>query len=622
MSVSSSGLVTGTLPTLTSPANYSVTVDAINGAGTGSQTFTLTVNPPAPVVTNPGPMTAASGAAFSYQIIATNTPTSYIVTAAGLTLNVNGSGLVSGTLPTVTSPTSYSITLNATNVSGTGSQTFTLGINPPAPIANAASMTVPLNTPTTLDLASSISGSATSISIVTLPAHGTVTVSGTQVSYVPNHNYFGADAFSYVAIGSGGTSAPAVVTVTIVGRPDPSTDKEVIGLLASQRETAQRFAKAQISNFQQRLESLHQAPVAIAQEHPQQDFATSNYYNQSGMQRDMPAGFAAYRNDPSRALLTEEKPSAASPSLLANIIVHAVTTSSVNLAMLAEGSSSSKARDNAGIWGAGNVRYGSRTPASGGVIDFTTDGASLGVDRRIDEALTLGMGLGYARDKSAFGIDGTASSAKGWALVSYASYMLTPTLFVDSLIGYGTLNFDSARYVSWVNDFARTHRKGNQLFGSLATGYEYRADNLLMSPYGRYDFTTDHLAAATETGAGLNALSYSSQTSRSSQMSLGLRSSLSHEASFGLLAPHARMEYQHSIEQGEVASLAYADLFNGTRYSVAPTTTNNKAWVFGVGSSLLLYNGFKLGVEYETQRSVTQEKSQAINFRLSKALGG
>ena len=99
-----------------------------NGAGTGSQTFTLTINPPAPVVTNPGATSVSSGAAFSYQIVATNTPTSYSVTAAGLTLSVSGSGLVTGTLPAVTSPTNYSVTLNASNGAGTGSQTFTLTV--------------------------------------------------------------------------------------------------------------------------------------------------------------------------------------------------------------------------------------------------------------------------------------------------------------------------------------------------------------------------------------------------------------------------------------------------------------------------------------------------------------
>ncbi|MDO8413297.1 MAG: putative Ig domain-containing protein [Gallionellaceae bacterium] len=189
LSVSSSGLVTGTLPTVTSPTDYSVTLNATNAGGTGSQTFTLTVNPSAPVVTNPGSMTAASGAAFSYPIVATNSPTSYSVTATGLTLSVNGSGLVTGTLPTVTSPTDYSVTLSATNAGGTGSQTFTLTVNPPAPVVtNPGSMTaasgafsyqiIATNSPTSYNVtATGLTLSVDSSGLVTgtLPGVGTPT---------------------------------------------------------------------------------------------------------------------------------------------------------------------------------------------------------------------------------------------------------------------------------------------------------------------------------------------------------------------------------------------------------------------------------------------------------------
>jgi hypothetical protein len=58
-------------------------------------------------------------------------------------------------------------------------------------------------------------GDTLSIAAVTTPAHGTATIDGTKVSYVPDQDYFGTDVFDYtVSDGNGGT-ATATVTITI-----------------------------------------------------------------------------------------------------------------------------------------------------------------------------------------------------------------------------------------------------------------------------------------------------------------------------------------------------------------------------------------------------------------------
>jgi acid phosphatase len=88
----------------------------------------FTTTTAAPQITSAGTATGTVGAAFSYQITATNSPTSFNATGlpAGLTVNTS-SGLISGT-PT-TAGTS-SVSLSATNASGTGTDTLTLTINP------------------------------------------------------------------------------------------------------------------------------------------------------------------------------------------------------------------------------------------------------------------------------------------------------------------------------------------------------------------------------------------------------------------------------------------------------------------------------------------------------------
>jgi phosphatidylinositol-3-phosphatase len=89
-----------------------------------SEFFTATGG--APQITSAGTATGAMGTAFSYQITATNSPTSFnaIGLPAGLTVNTS-SGLISGT-PTAAGTSN--VTLSATNSSGTGTGSLTVTI--------------------------------------------------------------------------------------------------------------------------------------------------------------------------------------------------------------------------------------------------------------------------------------------------------------------------------------------------------------------------------------------------------------------------------------------------------------------------------------------------------------
>lgn len=106
-------------------------------------------NPPTriphlPVIRTPAQLVAPSGAAWSYRlpvsnlVAATRTP-NYAVTGlpAGVTVNAT-TGLVSGTLPTVTTDTNYNLTISARNIDGTATKTMTLTVRP------AGSAKVPL----------------------------------------------------------------------------------------------------------------------------------------------------------------------------------------------------------------------------------------------------------------------------------------------------------------------------------------------------------------------------------------------------------------------------------------------------------------------------------------------
>jgi len=534
-------------------------------------------------------------------------------------------------------------------LTGTGTPSLT------GPTAAAATLTAQVNTATTLNLAPFITGTVTGVAIVTAPAHGVVTANGTSVTYTPTRDYFGADTFSYAAFNAVGSSTAAVVTVNVTGRPDPSKDARVIGLVGAQAQTVRRFSRAQISNFQQRMESLHRgAGVAetgasgLAEFGPKRGPASNGGSgpvtsraalaragigaNSVGDPIDI-TGDLQSRNNPLVRIANEpglRRPGAADsasdllPVSLASALFSGVTTRSVNILNASSRSDGSTGLPGGtSIWSGGDLKFGTHEATSDtSSRRFSTSGVSIGLDHQLSTRFTLGLGVGYARDTTDIGADGSKIRSSGSSIAVYGSYLPAPKIFVDGLLGYGVLSHDMDRFVPAANDFARSNRRSDQLFGSLAAGFEHRGDGLLLSPYGRLDFSLDRLKQATETGAGLNALTYFDQNLPTLQFSLGLRAESMHETRFGWALPRLRVELAHDFQGSRDATIAFADQFVGPRYSVTTPGVNRNSLLVGIGSDFLFPGGLKLGIDYQTLRSIGPDTSQAIRLWISKDLDG
>lgn len=744
------GLISGTP---TAGGSFPVTVGATNGVGTGTQALTITVSLVTPVVTSAATASGSTGQAFSYQITATNLPSSYGVTGtlpSGLTLNP-ATGLISGT-PAAAAGGLFTVTVSATNTAGTGTKSVTLTIDFSAPTvadkavaavsgqalaidltasitgsfasiavasgpahgsvsvsgavvtytsagayvgadsftytatspapgaltsaaatvtitvaaqgttAGPVSLTVPLNTATTVDLTPYITGTLiTGVSIGQQPGHGSLTLNGKQVTYTPNHDYFGADSFTYIAHGAGGASAAATVSITVVGRPDPRQDASLTRMLKAQLDAAKRFVAAPLTNFQQRLESLHgrtsptpgngtsAAPVPSVRPNEPQAFGEVQPVPRSapivnlslgggrtqaatlpvgglmampppgqvGFPPSQPVGTPAGPADAFGPPTTLQPNSAQSLAQgLAALGLQGVGPNSLNLGAL---SPRSWEAGGLSFWFAGNVRFGTQDANSS---RFTTDGITVGADLKLSDRLSVGAGVSYARDRSQSLDDDSSAKAEGSSIAAYGSYQPLPGTFLDAVLGYGVLSYDNQRFVSAIGELASSHRRGDQFFGSLTAAYEFRAEGFLFSPYGRVAFAHTRLDSVTERGVGAFALNLGEQSATSRQIAFGLRAEATHQTDFGLLLPHARVEAQYGVDRDGSTVLHYADQLNGTGYSLGATTTNRHGVVFGLGSDLVFWNGLKLSIDYQTLRSPGGENSQAVALRITKELDG
>jgi len=209
----STGLIEGT------PANvgtYTVALYGVNSNGTGpSRLLTIVVSPApnAPSITSGTSANAQAGTAFSYQITATNNPTSFEALDAPAWLSVNTtSGLLSGT---PTGPGTATVRLGARNAGGASNYvtlTLTIAAAPNTPVITSEQQPPAgrLGQAFSYDLTATLS--PTSFEVSGLPPGLTVNTAG-QIRGTPTAS--GTYSVTVSGRNANGQGQPVVVTIVI-----------------------------------------------------------------------------------------------------------------------------------------------------------------------------------------------------------------------------------------------------------------------------------------------------------------------------------------------------------------------------------------------------------------------
>jgi len=221
----STGLISGNPTTL---GSSSVSLSASNAGGTGTKTLTLTINPPTPVITSTLSATGQKGVAFSYQITATNSPTSYAATSlpSGLTVSTS-TGLISGS-PTTAATTN--VTIKAINAGGTGTATLVLAVNPATPVISSAA-TASGQTGYAFSYQITASNTPTSYSAAGLPAGLSVNTATGLISGAPTA--IGSSTITLGATNAGGTGNKTLTLTVTLGKPVISSPTSAAGTIGS-----------------------------------------------------------------------------------------------------------------------------------------------------------------------------------------------------------------------------------------------------------------------------------------------------------------------------------------------------------------------------------------------------
>ncbi|WP_216361192.1 putative Ig domain-containing protein [Caulobacter mirabilis] len=622
LTLTTAGVLSGT-PTTAGGNSFTVTATDAYGFSQ-SAAYTLAVGTPAATVQ---PKTVAVIGGQSVTIDAAQGATGLDLIAAQVaTPPSHGTAVANGLTITYTANGAYagpdSFTYTVTNPGGVSAPaTVTITVNPAVVPGPDKTATIMAGQTATVELTQGAFGAPfTGAAVVSVsPASaGTATITGRvaggqqlyDLAFKPDNAFTGDAVVLYTLSNAFATSVPGKVTITVKARPDPAQDAEVTGLIAAQGETARRFASAQIGNFNRRLEQLHGGGEGGG------GFSSSLSLNFGGS--GLSGGLA---NDPSelrrmqdrlgvtgaltgRDLLGFDQPS--EPQRRAED----VRTSGA-------GGGAGGGSGPWGVWASGAATFGRTDDGRDREgFKFSTDGLTIGVDRRLSEKLVLGVGVGWATDTSKIGDHGTRSEADAWSLSVYGSFQPVEKAYVDLVLGYGKLDFDSKRYVTANGQFAYGQRDGDQWFGAVTAGWDYRHPHgLKLSPYGRIEASRSTLGAFTETGGGAFALAYEEQTTNTVTGAIGLRGEYALKTRFGRAIPSFRIEYAYDLQGSGSQQIRYADWLDGKVYSLDASPLDRNRMLYGLGLDLLRKSGARFGLDYEGMLSGDQT-SGTVRLRL------
>jgi uncharacterized protein with beta-barrel porin domain len=580
-----SATASGTSIIYTPTAGYSgadsFTYTATNASGTSSPaTVSLTVSAPTLSVAPATLGAGTSGSAYSATLSATggSAPYSYAITSgslpAGLSLNTS-TGVISGT-PTTDGTSNLTVTVTDAN-GATGSQPYSITIAAVPITVPASSQIIVAGQATTVDLTQGATGGpfidALLVSVSPASA-GTATMVGPySLRFVPAAAFAGTAVVTFTLRSNSGASANGTFAFTVQTRPDPSKDAEVLGLLNAQSRAAERFASTQMDNFNRRLEQLHRMSC------------DRNSFNASISKdgKDVPLqeiGKAVQNELNGSANKTAEEKRQAAASAADGCQQEAVA-----------------------FWTDGFVNSGSTHARGARDNSFTTLGLSAGVDYRLSPKAIAGVGIGYGNDRSDIGDNDTRSEGNAIAIATYLSVNLAPQVFVDGLLGYNRISFDSRRYVSdaAAGDLARGSRDADQLFASLTGSYEYRQGPISLTPYARFNASFTRLDAYRESGGGVYGLSYEEQRQQNYTSFLGVRTGYDLMTPIGIVTPRVGLAWGHNFSSSSDFKMRYTDQGDaGQLYRIKPDPLDRNFADLDLGVDFNLGPTWQMGVSYKT----------------------
>lgn len=236
-------------------------------------------------------------------------------------------------------------------------------------------------------------------------------------------------------------------------------------------------------------------------------------------------------------------------------------------------------------------------------FDLNHQGSSIGVDRLIGEALTLGLNYTYARSAARTASTDQLDTETYW-FGAYGEWVNNDGLYVDALAAYGLSSYNSVRMAPGYT--AKGYYDGTDLSASLDVGQYYRAGNLALSPYAGLNFLTTAADAHSETDASGKRVGVDETDRTWFESALGLKGRYRFDSPAGRIQLTGFAEWSHDFVEDEVGTTMQADGLAPVRMmSISPDADT---FIAGAGLSAITTDYMEIGIGYNGRFSENYEE--------------
>ncbi|HEY2346562.1 MAG TPA: autotransporter domain-containing protein [Xanthomonadaceae bacterium] len=291
--------------------------------------------------------------------------------------------------------------------------------------------------------------------------------------------------------------------------------------------------------------------------------------------------------------------------------------------------------DRWGFFLSGTFTHGSSDPRESlPGYGFNTNGVTAGVDYRFSDKFIFGVSAGYAKYDSSLDAGAGGMNTNGWTLSAYSTLFQKDNWYVDGVLSWGSNSYDISRKIVYtltsnsgtttVNQTANGSDSGNTLAAAVTFGRDFNKGPWSFGPYFRGTWTRvdfdgyQEVLDPNQPGSGLG-LSVQTHPLRSTASVLGAKLNYASSQSWGVMMPHAEVEWQHEFQDNPDSVTA--------RFLQDPTQTPITADGFpvdqdffrlGLGVSFVLPRGKSGFIYYEKtlgRTGITQD-SIALGMRI------
>jgi outer membrane autotransporter protein/uncharacterized repeat protein (TIGR01451 family) len=256
-----------------------------------------------------------------------------------------------------------------------------------------------------------------------------------------------------------------------------------------------------------------------------------------------------------------------------------------------------------GTIGRAEAKAGQFIPA----YDYDINGITAGVDYRKSDKLIFGGAVGFTHQDTDLKNDEGSVKTTGWSVSAYGTYFRENSWYTDAVLTFGHNNYDTKRMINYslplpgggtttINQVAKSSSGGSMFEGAFTFGHDFQKGAFGIGPYGRLLYTRVNFGQINETlnagaGSGLG-VSIDSRTLTSFASQIGAKFTYSHSTSWGVLMPHAQVEWEHEFKDDPQAITA--------RFLADPTSTpisfhgdarDTDFFRLGVGMSMVMAHG-------------------------------